>query len=127
MRVCVAGPRGKTSLIRRLLYDEFSLRTCPTTFITMYHAGDWEFVEVPLTAHGRPMKCDVLLLCGTQCELVDLARAWFGYHRSLFVVVPVMERPVLCPLDRLFCVDSMSNEGIEELKRALCSIYIGSK
>lgn len=119
VRICVAGTVGKTCLIHRILYNEYSLHYEPTYFITMYRHGNVEMVEIPQSEHGRPMHCDILVLtCRSQRDVLDIAVRWFGYHRHLFVALVSPrcdERAVLCPDAHMVKVDNVANTGIQEL------------
>lgn len=122
-KVCVAGTTGKTSLIYRMLYNEFQLQYPPTEFITIHNVPDWQLIEVPNSEHAKPMYCDMLILCcRTQLEVVDIARQWLGYHKHLFVALidAEPETPLLCPKPHVIHVDNIANTGIQQLLSVIC-------
>lgn len=123
-RICVAGCKssGKTSLIRRLITNEFSLREKPTRFVEIYHTPLFEIFEIPFSEHAKPFICDFLILiCSTQHDVVNIARDWFGFHRQLFVAIHQTNRtfehecPLLCPSEHIVYVNVMSGEGVQRL------------
>ncbi len=120
-KVCVAGTTGKTSLIYRMLYNEFQLHYPPTEFITIHKLPEWQIIEVP--EHAKPINCDMLILCcKSQIEVMDTARRWFGYHKHLFVALidAEPENPLLCPKPHIVHVDNVACTGIQQLLSVIC-------
>ena len=118
MRICVSGTYGTSSLVSRLLYDEFSTLHKPTLLTTIYKEGKYEILDVPNLPHSVPLKCDILLLtCKSQAEVTDMARSWLGKHKRLIVVLidSDPEDPILCPHEHLIHVNNMTREGLFKL------------
>jgi len=118
MRICVSGTYGTSSLVSRLLYDEFSILYKPTILTTIYKEGEYEIIDIPNLPHSRPIACDILLLtCKTQSEVTSMVRAWFGKHKHLFIILvdSKPEEPVLCPHEHLIHVNNMTREGLLKL------------
>ena len=115
MRICITGTYGTSSLVSRLLYDEFSVLHKPTLLTTIYKEGEYEVVDVPDLDHAAAVKCDVLILtCKTQEDVKHIARKWFGKHKCLIVALidAHPEDPTLCPAEHLVQVNNMSREGL---------------
>lgn len=118
MRICITGTYGTSSLVSRLLYDEFSVLHKPTMLTTIYKEGDYEVVDIPDLNHSVAMKCDILILtCKSQLDVQHLARQWFGYHKHLIVVLidTKPEKAILCPEEHLLMVNNMTREGLLKL------------
>jgi len=118
MIICVTGTYGTSSLVSRLLYDEFSILHKPTILTTIYREGRYEVVDVPNLEHAVPLKCDVLILtCKSQRDVEKLARAWFGMHKRLVVVLmdSAPEDAVLCPAEHLLHINNMTRDGLLNL------------
>lgn len=121
-KICVAGTMGKTSLIHRMLYNEFQLHYPPTNVITIHKVPGWQVIEVPNSEHVRPMYCDMLILCcKSQREVMDIARLWLSYHKHLFVALidSEPETPLLCPQPHIVHVNNIANSGIQQLLRLI--------
>jgi len=120
MRICVTGAFGVTSLVKRLVFDTFSLHHKPTILTTKYRVDDFEIVDIPASA--APMQCCILILtCKTQKEIEPLARLWFGLHRHLVVAFygNSKEQAKLCPDPHFVRTDNMSRDGILEILRII--------
>lgn len=118
MRICISGTYGTSSLVSRLLYDEFSILHKPTVLTTIYKEGEYEVVDVPNREHTAAVKCDVLILtCKTQMDVKHIARKWFGKHKCLIVALidADPEDPVLCPAEHLVQVNNMTREGLNKI------------
>lgn len=121
MKICVTGGRGKTSLIKRIMLNEFSLQYKPTTFIEIYHFGPVEIYEIPNTEHRKSMKCDLLLVvCRSQLDIIDKMKEWFGLAKITLIIrigeELAVEEAFLCPKERLFRVSNLSCDGMKELR-----------
>lgn len=121
MKICVTGTQGKSSLISRVMLDQFSIRHKPTTFIEIHHFGPIDVYEIPNTQHKKSMKCDLLIVtCKTQLEIVETMKEWLGKAKITLIVrigedlEP--ESPFLCPNERFFNVSNLSSEGIPDLR-----------
>ena len=122
MRICVTGTYGTTSLVHRLMYNEFSVIHKPTYLTHIYRADHYEVYDVPNQPHTRPVQCDMLILtCRTQSDVAPIAREWFGYHKKLIVALvnTTPEKARLCPDEHLVQVDNMSCEGISNILRLI--------
>ncbi len=120
MRVCVSGTYGVTSLVKRILFNTFSLHHKPTILTTKYKRNGFEIVDVPKS--NRVMKCDMLILtCKTQKDIEPIAKEWLGLHRQLIIAIYEndTEEPKLCPEAHFVRTDNMSREGIDEILRII--------
>jgi hypothetical protein len=118
MKICISGTYGTSSLVSRLLYDEFSILHKPTLLTTIYKVGKYEVVDVPNQDHAVPIQCDILILtCKTQQDVEHIARKWFGKHKHLFVVLvdSAPEIPLLCPAEHLIHINNMTRDGLINL------------
>ena len=116
MRICVTGTYGTSSLVSRLLYDEFSILHKPTILTTIYKEGDYEVVDVP--NRNVPLQCDLLILtCKSQRDVEHIARKWFGKHKRLVVALIEAnpEDPLLCPAEHLVHVNNMTRDGLNKI------------
>ena len=115
MRICVSGTFGVSSLVNRLVFNEFSLHHVPTILVTKYRTNGFEVVDLPASA--APMHCEMLILtCKTQKEIEPLVLKWFGLHK-LFVIAIYgsVEKAVLCNAGHFIVTDNMSREGIGKI------------
>ncbi len=120
MRVCVSGTYGVTSLVKRILFNTFSLHHKPTVLTTKYKTNGFEIVDIPIS--NSPLKCDMLILtCKTQTDIEPLAKEWLGFHRHLVIAIyeNITEQPKLCPEPHFVRTDNMSREGIDEILRII--------
>ena len=120
MRICVSGTYGVSSLVKRILFDTFSLRHKPTILTTIYKTNTFEVLDVP--ANNPPKKCDLLILtCTTQKDIERIAKLWFGFHRHLLIAIyeNTTEEPLLCPEPHFIRTDNMSRQGIDEILRII--------
>ena len=118
MRICVSGTFGTTSLVTRILYDEFSILHKPTVLTTVYREGEFEVLDVPDNGMTVPVKCDMLILaCKSQRDVEHIVRKWFGLHKQLVVALvdTVPEDAILCPESHLVRVNNMTREGLHKL------------
>lgn len=118
MKICVTGTYGTSSLVSRLLYDEFSILHNSTFFTTIYREGEYEVVDVPNREHSIPIACDLLILtCKSQQDVQQMARKWFGVHKHLIVVLvdAPSEEALLCPSEHLLHINNMTREGLLKL------------
>ena len=118
MRICVTGTYGTTSLVHRLLYDEFSILHKPTLLTNIYREGEYEVMDMPNVDHVKPIQCDILILtCKSQKHVQHFARRWFGYHKHLFVALidTNPEQAILCPKEHLLMINNMTREGLLNL------------
>ena len=118
MRICITGTFGTTSLVHRLLYDEFSVLHKPTLLTNIYREGEYEVMDMPNVDHVKPMPCDILILtCKSQTHVQHIARQWFGYHKHLIVALidSKQEQATLCPKEHLIMVNNMTREGLLKL------------
>ena len=118
MRICVTGTFGTTSLVQRLVYDEFSILHKPTILTTIYREHDYEVLDVPNNSMANPVKCDMLIIaCKTQQDVKHLVRKWFGLHKHLIIALidTEPEEPLLCPKSHLVHVNNMTRDGLLKL------------
>ena len=118
MRICVTGTFGTTSLVQRLVYDQFSILHKPTVLTTIYREGEYEVLDVPDNDMTKPVQCDMLIItCKTQRDVHHLVRKWFGLHKRLIIVLidTTPEDAVLCPAEHLLHINNMTREGLLKL------------
>ena len=118
MRICVTGTFGTTSLVHRLVYDEFSILHKPTVLTTIYREHEYEVMDIPDNSMARPVKCDMLIItCKSQQDVKHLVRKWFGLHKHLVIALidSEPEDAVLCPSDRLLHINNMTRDGLLKL------------
>ena len=115
MRICITGTYGTTSLVHRLLYDEFSILHKPTMLTTIYHEGAYEIIDVPDNDMAVPMQCDMLVVtCKSQESAKHLVRKWFGLHKKLIIALidSQPEDAMLCPDEHLLHINNMTRDGL---------------
>lgn len=118
MRICITGTFGTTSLVLRLMYDEFSILHKPTLLTTIYREGRYEVIDVPDNSMTKPLPCDVLIItCKSQKDVQHIARKWFGMHKRLFVALidSPPEDAILCPDEHLLHINNMTRDGLLNL------------
>lgn len=118
MRICVTGTFGTTSLVRRLMYDEFSILHKPTILTTVYKENDYEVMDMPDNDMTTPVKCDVLIItCKSQKDVQHLVRRWFGLHKCLVIALidSVPEDAMFCPDEHLLNINNMTRDGLHKL------------
>lgn len=114
----MSGTFGTTSLVTRILYDEFSILHKPTVLTTVYREGEFEVLDVPDNSMNVPVRCDMLILtCKSQRDVEHIVRKWFGLHKQLVVALvdTVPEKAVLCPESHLVRVNNMTREGLHKI------------
>ena len=118
MRICISGTFGTTSLVHRLMYDEFSILHKPTVLSTVYKEGEFEVMDIPDNSMSVPVQCDMLILtCKSQKDVEHLVRKWFGLHKRLIIALidAAPEDATLCPKEHLLHIDNMTREGLLNL------------
>ena len=128
MRICVSGEYGVTSLVKRLLFNTFSIHHKPTVLTTIYNTNGFEVYDVP--AQNNPVKCNILILtCKKQLNIESLAQKWLGYHDHLLIAIYENsdEQPLLCPNAHFIRTDNMSREGIDEILRIIHTYKYNSR
>ena len=122
MRICITGTFGTTSLVHRLMYDEFSILHKPTILTTVYKEGEFEVIDVPDNNMSMPMRCDMLIItCKSQGDVDHLVRKWFGMHKHLVIALvdAAPELPLLCPDEHLLHIDNMTRDGLYKLTQLI--------
>lgn len=118
MRICITGTFGTTSLVHRLVYDEFSILHNPTVLTTIYREGQFEVMDMPDTDMCVPVRCDMLIItCKRQRDVDHLVRKWFGLHKRLVIALidSHPEDAILCPDEHLLHIDNMTRDGLLKL------------
>ena len=118
MRICVTGTYGTSSLVSRLLYDEFSILHKPTLLTTVYNEGAYKVMDMPNNDTTVPVQCDMLIItCKSQKDIEHIVRKWFGMHKHL--VVALIDAPpedaTLCPDEHLLHINNMTRDGLLKL------------
>ena len=118
MRICVTGTFGTSSLVSRLIYDEFSILHTPTMLTTIYREGEYEVMDIPDNDMAVPVRCDMLIVtCKSQKDVEGLVRKWFGLHKCLVIALinSTHEDALLCPKENLLHIDNMTRDGLLNL------------
>ena len=118
MRICITGTFGTTSLVQRLMYDEFSILYKPTMLTTIYREGYYEVMDIPDNNMTMPVQCDMLIItCKSQKDIEHIVRKWFGLHKRLIIALidTAPETAILCPEEHLLHINNMSREGLLNL------------
>lgn len=118
MRICITGTFGTTSLVHRLVYDEFSILHKPTVLTTIYHEGPYEVMDMPDNDMTTPVRCDMLIItCKRQRDAEHLVRKWFGMHKRLIIALidSQPEDAILCPDEHLLHINNMTRDGLLKL------------
>lgn len=118
MRICITGTFGTTSLVHRLVYDEFSILHKPTILTTIYHEGAYEVMDMPDNDTTIPVRCDMLIItCKKQQDAEPLVRKWFGMHKKLIIALvdSQPEDAILCPDEHLLHINNMTRDGLLKL------------
>lgn len=118
MRICVTGTFGTTSLVHRLIYDEFSILHHPTILTTVYREGMYEVMDIPENNMTVPVRCDILIItCKSQKDVEHIVRKWFGLHKRLIVALidSQNEDAILCPKEHLLHINNMTRDGLLKL------------
>lgn len=118
MKICVTGTYGTSSLVSRLMYDEFSILHKPTLLTTIYSECGYSVMDMPDNDTTVPVRCDLLIItCKSQRDVEHLARKWFGMHKHLVValVEASPEAAVLCPQEHLLHINNMTRDGLLKL------------
>jgi len=127
---------GKTSFIKRITRNTFTLTYTPTRNIEIYSNNtynnmDFECWDIPYNiCKYYNINCldsdAVILMFNNQKTLVQVESLWKKLYKALYkertpqmwVVGKIHIDPSLvdiCPPERLFFIDNMSREGIDEL------------
>lgn len=120
MIICVTGTYGTSSLVRRIVYDQFSVIHKPTVLTTIYKENGYTVMDIP--QDNRPYKCHMLIItCQKQGDVAHIAREWLGYHKTLVIALvnSKPEPPILCTEPYLVQVDNMSRQGIQDILRLI--------
>lgn len=138
-RICVIGPRksGKTSLIKRIQSDYFSVQYTPTNFIEIHN--NVKFGDITIDIWDVPpnickfynvstLRSDVVLIMfdsDKDNSLEEAVHLWNTLHSKLYNIdtpelwfVHIGNKSVsttYCHPDRIFKIDNMSKDGILDL------------
>ncbi len=119
IRVYVFGERkaGKTSFIKRMLYNEFSLQYTPTRSVEIYNKKSWnrrglhltlQFIDIPMGFTITRTNVDDIVIIFVNDRLPPLPkfplRTWVLYRK---------ETKKLCPNNRTIQIDNMANVGFD--------------
>ena len=130
LRIYVIGKAkaGKTSFIKRMLYNEFSILYTPTRAVEIYNKKSFyrhnllmhlQFVDIPEGFRLKDSKVsDVLaVVCNdTLPTLPELPmRTWFLYRNKIDIDK--------CPLHRQIRIDNMENVGCKAFLNSIIHEY----
>lgn len=118
---------GKTSFIKRLLYNEFSLSYFPTRLIEIYRKKTFhiqglsltlELVDIPDNFTLKKTKTNDILVIFVNDKLPKIPnipiRTWLLYRKKKYNI---------CPSNRIIHIDNMENIGFDIFLNSIIKEY----